>query len=303
MKSSLIGYEQDIDEMLKANKGLKSRFSEKMVFLDFDVNTIGELLTREIVKECNNGENLNEDILKSMPEIATRLKSAPDFGNGRDVNTLVKRVYREFAKSKSESVSLEVINRALEGFLDSKKSVEQSNLPSSCNTTKPQHFAQASDSFIAPSISTATKKVVQEEKIDEEVEHTNQESSDLNKNKFLQLLQDILDERGLNSKEGVQTLSSLTVDSAEFHELAQEISNKLGIPLQNAIDMIIGWQEEQANVYEKLEEQEREMEKAKQEKRKAKVPIWRCGVCGRADKPYIACYVRPFIVRYEETEI
>jgi hypothetical protein len=26
--------------------------------------------------------------------------------------------------------------------------------------------------------------------------------------------------------------------------------------------------------------------------------IWRCGVCGRADKPYIACWVAPYIVRY-----
>ena len=28
-------------------------------------------------------------------------------------------------------------------------------------------------------------------------------------------------------------------------------------------------------------------------------PIWPCGVCGLADTPWIACYVAPFIVRYE----
>lgn len=49
--------------------------------------------------------------------------------------------------------------------------------------------------------------------------------------------------------------------------------------------------------------QEKEVEAAKAERRKAMVPIWRCGVCGRADKPYIACYVAPFIVRYEEIEV
>ena len=32
-------------------------------------------------------------------------------------------------------------------------------------------------------------------------------------------------------------------------------------------------------------------------------PIWRCGVCGRADKPWIACYVAPFIVRYEKVPL
>lgn len=52
-----------------------------------------------------------------------------------------------------------------------------------------------------------------------------------------------------------------------------------------------------------MREQEKEVELAKATKRKALLPIWRCGVCGRADKPYIACYVAPFIVRYEGIEI
>lgn len=43
------------------------------------------------------------------------------------------------------------------------------------------------------------------------------------------------------------------------------------------------------------------------EKQKTRVvgtrPIWRCGVCGRADKPWIACYVAPFIVGYEHVDL
>jgi hypothetical protein len=35
-------------------------------------------------------------------------------------------------------------------------------------------------------------------------------------------------------------------------------------------------------------------------KTKKRQAIWRCGACGRADKPYIACFVAPYIVRYDE---
>ena len=51
-----------------------------------------------------------------------------------------------------------------------------------------------------------------------------------------------------------------------------------------------------------MKEQEKEIKLAKADRRKALVPIWRCSVCGRADKPYIACYVAPFILRYEEVQ-
>ena len=67
-----------------------------------------------------------------------------------------------------------------------------------------------------------------------------------------------------------------------------------------AHDKLLEWQKMQLDVREKMEEQEKEVELAKAQNRKALVPIWRCGVCGRADKPYIACFVQPFIVRYEE---
>ena len=32
-------------------------------------------------------------------------------------------------------------------------------------------------------------------------------------------------------------------------------------------------------------------------------PIWRCAVCGRADKPWIVCWVAPYIVGYTEVAV
>jgi hypothetical protein len=48
---------------------------------------------------------------------------------------------------------------------------------------------------------------------------------------------------------------------------------------------------------------ENELAIMKKTKKKGRVPIWRCAVCGAADKPYIACYVAPYVVRYEEREL
>eukprot|EP01041_Mallomonas_annulata_P002424 gene2424-4709_t len=107
-------------------------------------------------------------------------------------------------------------------------------------------------------------------------------------------------EARLNSSEGVGRLASMSMDDEYMVDLANEIARTLDVSLDAAKDLLRQWQTLQADVREKLEEQRKEMEKAKQMNRKALVPIWRCGVCGREDKPYISCYVAPFIVRYEE---
>lgn len=59
------------------------------------------------------------------------------------------------------------------------------------------------------------------------------------------------------------------------------------------------WQHFQEDVRDKFMEGAIELATAKAQKRKAKIPIWRCGACGRADLPTIACYVAPYIVRTE----
>jgi hypothetical protein len=60
------------------------------------------------------------------------------------------------------------------------------------------------------------------------------------------------------------------------------------------------WIMKQKMLGEELRKQAEKNEQAKPEKKKALVPIWRCGM---ADQPYIACYVQPFIVCYEEREL
>ena len=121
---------------------------------------------------------------------------------------------------------------------------------------------------------------------------------------YLIVLQQLLDARGFNTQAGVEHLSTLiSVDSAEFQSLALEIATALGISVDEAVVKLQQWQANQANVRDKMKEQQEEMEAAKAMGREALIPIWCCGVCGRADQPYIACYVAPYIVRYEKRKL
>ena len=85
--------------------------------------------------------------------------------------------------------------------------------------------------------------------------------------------------------------------------MAGELSTLLGSDINTAMAMLKEWQSDGKNILKLIENEEKKLEAAKKTKKRGLVPIWRCGVCGRADQPYIACYVQPYIVRYEEREL
>lgn len=59
-----------------------------------------------------------------------------------------------------------------------------------------------------------------------------------------------------------------------------------------ATEELLKWQDARKCV-------EEELEKVEVKKKEERVePIWRCAVCGRADKPYIVCHVAPYIVGF-----
>jgi rubrerythrin len=98
-------------------------------------------------------------------------------------------------------------------------------------------------------------------------------------------------------------MAAMSMDSPEMQAFVAAIAKMLLISLAEATALLESWQTAQEDVEEKLRAQQEEVQKAKLERRMALVPIWRCAVCGRADMPYIACYVSPYIVRYEEREV
>lgn len=92
----LAGYAADMEAMLAVNQGLKSRFSETINFDNFSLDATVELLTVSITRSGMGA--LSDSASVILPKLAQDLIDAPSFGNGRDIETLVKRITRAFAR-------------------------------------------------------------------------------------------------------------------------------------------------------------------------------------------------------------
>jgi rubrerythrin len=109
--------------------------------------------------------------------------------------------------------------------------------------------------------------------------------------RVLARLQDFLDAEGLNSSDGVAHLAALDPNSPEFERLKAMLVKEVGMTPEEALEQLLSWQEAHKDV-------QKELEKVKMAGQ-VQQPIWRCRVCGRADKPWIACWVAPYIVGYQ----
>ena len=311
----LAGYEREIDDTLLVNPGLRSRFSEKLHFENFSVGATEQMLRLKIM-----ANNLIVDPLanEALNRTAQQLTQIPKFGNGRDVETLAKRVFKAAAKrlcalgpDVSLSVTEDDLTTALETMMMVRAPVagNPDGISTGHNGTAnlpqpPLQYESAYQRMIAPpppatAVNTALASAKSEDKEGGDGDADGGSSVD----RFLITLQSLLDARELNSQEAVDRLSTSDLNSAEMLALAVEIATVLRIDHASAQNLLKKWQDDQATVREQIVEQLREVEAAKQDKRKALVPIWRCAVCGQADKPFIACYVSPFIVRYEEQDL
>jgi SpoVK/Ycf46/Vps4 family AAA+-type ATPase len=101
------GYEDQINEMMaNVNPGLSSRVTRTIKFDKFDNFTTAEIV-KKLLKEKN--KELDEESYQFLIEIAKQLVILPNFGNGRDIETWVRRMVLECAKSKTSKVSKDII--------------------------------------------------------------------------------------------------------------------------------------------------------------------------------------------------
>jgi hypothetical protein len=298
----LAGYDQDMEDMLQTNPGLKSRFSERVHFHDFDADATVLLLTMDLEKK---GVPLECSDMRQLLQLAQKLVNSDGFGNGRDVVTWSDRVYREVAKSTNKTSrvrpgsltsTLVHVERALGTILESR--TIRSGGPS-CVT------APAKDMLMQNKVAPPPPKVKQDirvelaektcedapEEAEPEIEQAEANLFDSVDKKLLSRLQTFLDERGLNDEEGVGKLAKLDPNSSEFAQLVERLHQETGMTLDEAKEQLIKWQSAQEELQEKLLELKKQVVGAR--------PLWRCAVCGRADKPWIVCYVAPYICGYE----
>jgi hypothetical protein len=68
----LAGYEQQIEELLAVNPGLKSRFSERLVFPDFSVEDAVQLLVMQLTGK-QYGLELSADAQQQLPGLMQKV--------------------------------------------------------------------------------------------------------------------------------------------------------------------------------------------------------------------------------------
>jgi SpoVK/Ycf46/Vps4 family AAA+-type ATPase len=325
----LAGYERDIDSMLNVNQGLRSRFSEKLHFQNIASDTAVPMLISKLRK--NHGLELgfaNDDPELPAPtsvlsQLALRLIDAPNFANGRDIETWAKRITQKVAaRTRGQSgfagcvVEESDCREALASLLDAKKQMAVDGVD---GARKPE--AQGGGGFggarpgaacpkqqasapppAAQTRSSATRSVAKARTAEPEAD-SQSASEDLDDaededappvDPALRPLQDILDDMGLNSEEGVRELAGLNLQSGRMQDIARNLAGKLNTTVGVATEFLKGWQVSQRKMLEKLEQQETDAASGKQKLQ----AIWRCAVCGRDDKPFVVCWVSPYIVRY-----
>jgi hypothetical protein len=325
MKGNLVlilaGYEQDIDDMLSSvNQGLRSRITKKIYFPNFNQKKIIEMLLNELKKK---GFECSDSALEELPGHADELSELEGFSNGRDIETLSKRIMTNTLRRREKIISKITLSISFDQLITEIRRSTTSKSAAAAIVTEgvsrttsqsKQPMLMPVNESLAPPPTKVTRKqaVVMESRVEEvlseeevataEEEEEEEDPSDLHRQAFLQSLQDLLDEQGWNSKKGIEKLLNLSPSQLDT-TVALDIAQRLGIDLETVREMLKKWKESQREMLMTLEEAERELEKMKKTKNRGLVPIWRCGACGRADKTYIACYVAPYVVRYEERDL
>ena len=129
----LAGYSHQIDELLRINPGLSSRFPEEVVFENMDPEKCLELLDREIKKqEINITPPVNcisPAERQQMLHIFTEVSKSQSWGNGRDVKNIAKDICSDtYARNSPSGLTVRVadILRHLDKMFKSQKARNES---------------------------------------------------------------------------------------------------------------------------------------------------------------------------------
>ncbi|KAH8103941.1 P-loop containing nucleoside triphosphate hydrolase protein [Cristinia sonorae] len=91
----LAGYEDDINNLMKVNSGLSSRFPDQVYFKNMDADYCLKVVKKELDKEKVDLPGLGDDtsdLYDDMRELIKNLAELKDWGNARDMMTLSKEL-------------------------------------------------------------------------------------------------------------------------------------------------------------------------------------------------------------------
>ena len=307
--------------MLSTNPGLKSRFSERVHFHNFNANATTEMLLNVLEMKRIPFEMTTTSHHDDIGRLSQRLVESADFGNGRDVMTWADRVFKEIAKGRSKQSkqraalprrdrhrtvvsTLAHIKAALDHMLKSRvvpsggqRCASLPEFGNDADARRDEHAAAPPPQKVELAQQTQffCEEVEPEPEPEESLEEEDANLFESIDPGVLQTLQTVLDEERLNSQDGIRKFAGLDPDGPDFHRLLQRLVSDLGMDPESARRQLIAWQDAQKQLEKQLQAQ-------KQKKMGAR-PIWRCAVCGAANLPHIVCWVAPYIVGYEKVPV
>jgi hypothetical protein len=95
----LAGYDNDMNNLLRVNEGLNSRFSEEIIFPSLSPDHCLRLLEAKIHANKVSFPILhNSSVHQNFSDLVEQLTKLPAWGNARDIETLAKSMVREVFK-------------------------------------------------------------------------------------------------------------------------------------------------------------------------------------------------------------
>jgi hypothetical protein len=115
------GYKAELDELLEVNPGLNSRISEQITFDDFSAADCSTLLQNRVGPELD----LDIQAQEALNPLLQQLIAAPHWSNGRDIETLKKRVFQLCAVENSPTITEPILRAAIQQFVNDKSSLKR----------------------------------------------------------------------------------------------------------------------------------------------------------------------------------
>lgn len=142
----LAGYDTNMQQLLAANTGLASRFTETYRFEPFDVEQCWSVLVHQMAKKRMT---LVGDWRTSLAPLMAALIQTADWGNGRDIETLASKVARAAAQDDSTDAIIQptpvrtaLLSEVMQRMMADKKRQAPSRQPTALDQESAVAFAQ-----------------------------------------------------------------------------------------------------------------------------------------------------------------
>ncbi|RDW71858.1 hypothetical protein BP5796_07892 [Coleophoma crateriformis] len=102
----LAGYDKDMNDLLKANEGLSSRFTDDIYFPPLSPEDCLQLLEAKVQESQISIPSLKDsNVYQNLLDIIAELSTLPSWGNARDIQTLAKSMVRAVYQNTPTRVS------------------------------------------------------------------------------------------------------------------------------------------------------------------------------------------------------